>query len=353
MSAQRRHPRSRRLIERTFSMMARHAIVACLFLAATATYAGAQPAKPAAKPAASSTGGDPVVARVNGEVIHRSDVQIAYSALPAETKQRFTLEQAYPRVIDELVSMIVVEQAAHKARIDSDPVVKKRISLAQAQILQDAYFNTILTHDVTKDKLQAAYAQYAKDAPTHEEIEARHILVPTEQEANDIIAQLKKGADFATLAKEKTTDPAGKASGGDLGWFTQNDMVPEFTAAAFKLKKGEYTQTPVKTQFGWHVIKVEDRRPMKVEPYEQEAPRLAQQMAQGLIAQRVKQLDSEAKVEIFALDGSPLQASNPPAAPQAAKAPATPAAPKLAQPGAAAPGAPVLSPATAPDQLQH
>ena len=139
-------------------MLARRAIVACLFLAATAVSAGAQTAKPAA-----SGGGDPVVARINGELIHRSDVQIAYAALPTETKQRFTLEQAYPRVIDEMVSMIVVEQAAKKARLDSDPVVRKRISLAQAQILQDAYFNTILTHDVTKDKLQAAYAQYAKE----------------------------------------------------------------------------------------------------------------------------------------------------------------------------------------------
>jgi peptidyl-prolyl cis-trans isomerase C len=331
-------------------MLARRAIVACLFLVVTATYAGAQTAKPAA-----SGGGDPVVARINGELIHRSDVQIAYMALPAETKQRFTLEQAYPRVIDEMVSMIVVEQAAKKARLDSDPVVRKRISLAQAQILQDAYFNTILTHEVSKDKLQAAYAQYAKEAPTHEEVEARHILVPTEAEANDIIAQLKKGADFATLAKEKTTDPAGKASGGDVGWFTQGDMVPEFADAAFKLKKGEYTQTPVKTQFGWHVIKVEDRRPIKVEPYETVAPRLAQQMAQQLIAQRVKQLDTDAKIEIFALDGSPLQASGAAPAPQAAKGSA---APKLAPPGplgpaASAPGAPTLSPATAPDQLKQ
>jgi len=208
-------------------MLARRAIVACLFLAATATYAGAQTAKPAA-----SGGGDPVVARINGELIHRSDVQIAYAALPTETKQRFTLEQAYPRVIDEMVSMIVVEQAAKKARLDSDPIVRKRISLAQAQILQDAYFNYHPHPRRHQGQAPGGYAQYAKEAPTHEEVEARHILVPTEAEANDIIAQLKKGADFATLAKEKTTDPAGKASGGDVGWFTQGDMVPEFADAA-------------------------------------------------------------------------------------------------------------------------
>jgi peptidyl-prolyl cis-trans isomerase C len=328
---------------------ARRAIFACLILALAAGQASAQSAAPATAPAG---GGDPVVARVNGELLHRTDVIIAYQMLSAETRQNFTLEQAYPQVIDQLVSMIVIEQAARKAKIDADPYVKRRMALADDQILQDAYFNSILQKEITKDQLQAAYNQYAKDAPNREEINARHILLQTEDQAKDVIAQLKKGADFATLAKDKTTDPAGKASGGDLGWFGQGDLDPDFTAAAFKLKKGEYSQTPVRTQYGWHVIMVVDRRPVKVLPYEQMAPRLAQQMAQGIIGQRVKDLDSQAKVEIFALDGSKLPSA---AAPQAGPAPKPGAAPGLApanqNSGAAAPGAPVLSPATAPDQL--
>ena len=317
------------------NMTARRAMFACLILALASGPALAQSAAPAP-----SGGGDPVVARVNGEALHRSDVIIAYQALSPETRQNFTLEQAYPQVIDQLVSMVVISQAARKARVDADPVVKRRMVLADDQILQDAYFNSILQKEISKDKIQGAYNQYAKDAPGREEINARHILLSSEADANDVIAQLKKGADFATLAKQKTIDPAGKASGGDLGWFGQGDLDPAFTAAAFKLKKGEYTQTPVHTQYGWHVIMVVDRRPLKVLPYEQMAPRLAQQMAQGIIGARVKELDSQAKVEIFALDGSKL----PPAG--------TATAPKLKLPGTTpAPGAPTLAPETAPDKL--
>jgi peptidyl-prolyl cis-trans isomerase C len=323
-------------------MTARRAIFACLILALASGPALAQTAP---------SGKDPVVATVNGETVHRSDVIIAYQALSPETRQNFTLEQAYPQVIDQLVSMLVIAQAARKAGVAGDPAVKRRMTLADDQILQDAYFSSLLQKDISKDKLQAAYDQYVKDAPNREEINARHILLSSEADANDVIAQLKKGADFATLAKQKTIDPAGKTSGGDLGWFGQTDLDPAFTAAAFKLKKGEYTQTPVHTQYGWHVIMVVDRRPLKVLPYEQVAPKMAQQMAQGIVGARVRDLDTQAKVEIFALDGSKLPASG--GAPPAGK---PQGAPKLTPPGqgsdAAAPGAPVLSPATAPDQMK-
>lgn len=316
-------------------MTARNAIFACLILALTASPALAQKVKPT---------GDPVVARVNGQMLTRLDVEIAYSALAPDVRQHVTLEQAYPQIVDRLVSMVLAAQAAEKAKVEADAVVKKRIFLARDQILQDAYFNELARKGITKPKLEAAYATYAKDAPKHEEIKARHILVSTEKEADDIIAQLKKGADFATLAKEKTIDPSGKASGGELGWFTKDEMVPEFANAAFALSKSAFTQKPVHTQFGWHVIQVEDRRPGKALPYEQEAPRLAQEMATKIISERVRELDKQAKVEIFALDGSKL--------PAAGAAPRQPL--KLKPPaGAAAPGAPTLAPGTAPDQLNQ
>ncbi|MDE2512859.1 MAG: peptidylprolyl isomerase [Alphaproteobacteria bacterium] len=316
-------------------MTARNAIFACLILALAATPALAQKTKPA---------GDPVVARVNGQTLTRMDVEIAYSALAPDVRQHVTLEQAYPQIIDRLVGMVVAAQAAEKARIDADPLIKRRLLLARDQILQDAYFNSIARKEITKEKLQAAYAQYAKDAPKQEEIKARHILVSSQKEAEDIIAQLKKGSDFAALAKDKTIDPSGKTSGGDLGWFTKDEMVPEFASAAFALKKGEFTQTPVHTQFGWHVIQVEDRRPAKALPYDQEAPRLAQDMATKVIGERVRELDQSAKVEIFALDGSKLPATGAGAG--------AGAAPKLKLPGtAAAPDAPTLAPDTAPDKL--
>jgi peptidyl-prolyl cis-trans isomerase C len=229
--------------------------------------------------------------------------------------------------------------------------------LAQTEILADAYVLKMQRTQITEAKLRELYDQYAKNAPTEEEVSARHILVPTEQEAKDIIDQLKKGADFATLAKAKTTDASGKTSGGDLGYFTKKDMVPEFADAAFALQKGEFTQTPVHTQFGWHVIKVEDRRPGKAGPYEQVAPQIAQQLTQQIVAQKLQELRSQGKIEVFDLNGKPLALATPPQAQQPAQG-QQPAAPTLALPGAQAGGggaasAPTLSPATAPDQLQH
>ena len=149
-------------------MTARNAIFACLILALAATPALAQKSKPA---------GDPVVARVNGQTLTRLDVELAYSGLAADVRQHVTLEQAYPQLIDQLVGMVVVAQAAEKAHVDADPMIRKRLMLSRDQILQDAYFNSIAHKEITKEKLQAAYAQYAKDAPKQEEIKARHILV--------------------------------------------------------------------------------------------------------------------------------------------------------------------------------
>ena len=269
---------------------------------------------------------------INGQVLHRSDVQLALRSAPQEAQQA-PIEKVYPQLLSSMVNGLLLAQAARKAKIDADPLVKEQIALAQNEILADAYVVSLQRAQITEAKLRELYDQYAKNAPTEEEVSARHILVPTEQEAKDMIEQLKKGADFATLAKEKTTDPSGKASGGDLGYFTKKDMVPEFADAAFALKKGEFTQTPVHTQFGWHVIKVEDRRPGKAGPYEQIAPQIAQQLTQQIVGQKLQELRSQGKIEVFDLNGKPLAMATPgQAAPQAAQG-QQPAAPTLALPG--------------------
>ncbi len=220
-----------------------------------------------------------MIARVNGTPIYRSDLAALRSTLPPQAQQQQP-QELYNRLLDQLIALQLVSQTAHKQKLNEEPRVKKMLALAEEQILQDAYLDGIMRTEITEAKLRAAYDEYAKAAPSREEVHARHILVPTEAEAKDIIEQLKKGADFAKLASEKTTDPSGKASGGDLGYFAETDMVPEFAKAAFALKKGEFTQTPVKTQFGWHVIKLEDRRQGQPQPYEKMAPQIARQMAQ-------------------------------------------------------------------------
>ena len=331
--------------------MVRRALLAASLAIVMAVPAFAQ--QKAAAPAASD---DPIVAKINGQVLHRSDLQQALHGAPQQVQQA-PFEQIYPQLLNRMAAGVLLAQAGRKAKLDANPAVKAQIALAETEILADAYIASLSRTEITEAKLRAAYDEYVKTAPAQDEVSARHILVTTEQEAKDIIAQLNKGADFATLAKDKTTDASGKASGGDLGFFTRQDMVPEFANAAFALKKGEFTQTPVHTQFGWHVIKVEDRRSAKP-TYEQVAPQLAQQMQQKMIDEKLQELKSQGKIELFDMNGKPVALAAPPAGGAKPAPTQSGAAPVLTPPNQAgatggAADAPTLSPATAPDQLQH
>ncbi len=292
----------------------------------------------AKKPAAEAAPADPVVARIDKVELHRSDVMNAMRALPPQLRQQ-PADKLYPMVLNNMIAEVLLSQAGRKAKLADDPLVKKRLAQVQDQLIAEAYVEQLVGKSATEQKLHANYDKYVKDAPPREEVSARHILLPTEADAKAVIEELKKGADFAKLAKEKTTDPAGKSSGGELGYFTKEDMVPEFADAAFKLKKGEYTQTPVKTQFGWHVIKVEDRRTAPAPTFDQVKPRLVEQIRQEVIGAKVRELAAASKIEAFNPDGS-----KPTPAPAAASAPAA-GAPTLA-PETATEGVPTLSPAT-------
>jgi len=265
---------------------------------------------------------DPVVARVNGAEIHRSDVLIARQSLPPQLQQ-IPFEQIYPRLLDEMVNNMIIAQAGRKAKLADDPEVKRRLAFAQDQIIEEVYLSRLVRSSITEDKIKARYDKFVKDAKPEEQVSARHILLKNEDDAKAVIAELKKGTDFATLAKQKSEDPGTKASGGDLGWFSKDEMVPEFSEAAFKLQKGEFTETPVKTQFGYHVIKVDDRRQAPPPTLDQARPQIVQQMQREIIEQKLKELRTSAKVETFALDGSKAApASSTPTTPTAPTAPA-------------------------------
>jgi peptidyl-prolyl cis-trans isomerase C len=249
---------------------------------------------------------DPVVARVDGAEVHRSDVAAAQRQLP-EQYQHVPIEQIYPQLLNQVVTGRLLAAAGRKAKLADDPEVKKRLADAQDRIIQDVYINRAVEAGVTDAKLHEQYEKFLKEQKPKEEVSARHILVATEDEAKAIIAQLDKGADFATLAKEKSTDPA-KDTGGDLGFFARDGMVPEFADAAFKLGKGEYTKTPVHTSYGWHVIKLDDRRTAPPPSFEESKDELTSELARSIIMDKVKALHDAAKVETFAIDGSPLPA---------------------------------------------
>jgi peptidyl-prolyl cis-trans isomerase C len=160
----------------------------------------------------------------------------------------------------------------------------------------EAYLQAEAKTALTDQALHQVYDTAVKEMGKEEEVHARHILVPTEDEAKAILAELKKGADFATLAKEKTQDPSGKTNGGDLGYFTKGQMVPEFSDVAFKLGKGELSE-PVKSQFGWHIIKVEDKRTKPVPTFEQIKPQLEQYVVRKAQTDMITKLRDGAKIE--------------------------------------------------------
>jgi len=254
---------------------------------------------------------DPVVARVNGAEIHRSDVLAARQALPAQA-QKMPIEQIYKPLLNEVVNNLLVSQAGKKARLADDPEVRRQLALAQDQIVARVYITRYLRAQITQEKIKQRYEKFVKEVKPEEEVNARHILLKTEDDAKAVIADLKAGKDFAEEAKAKSEDPGTKASGGDLGWFTKEEMVPEFAAAAFKLQKGQYTDTPIKTQFGYHVIKLEDRRTKPVPTLEQAKQQVFQLIQRELIETKVKELRTTAKIEEFNMDGSKLTATPAP-----------------------------------------
>ena len=251
---------------------------------------------------------DPVVARANGVDIHESDLAFAEEeiggnipAMPPDQKRDY--------LVNYLVDVVLLSQAAEQQKLADRPDVKHRLSFDRNRLLMES-----LLQDTGKTALSDAaehqvYDEAIKQAKSVEEEHARHILVPTEDEAKAILAQLKGGADFATLAKEKSKDP-GAAEGGDLGYFTKDQMVPEFAEVAFKLDKGQLSD-PVKTQFGWHVIKVEDKRTKPTPTFEQVKPQLENYVAHRAQAQLVDNLRKTATIERLDKPVSPDPSLNP------------------------------------------
>jgi peptidyl-prolyl cis-trans isomerase C len=320
------------------------ALVAALAAApAIAAETKKKDAPAAAAPAAGAPGDDPVVARVNGTSLHRSEVINGMRGLPPQVQQQQPAEKLYAYVLDNLIATTMLSQAAHKAKVQDEPDVKRRLAMLEDQVIAQSYVEKLVEKSATDTALKARYDKFVKEAPPREEVHARHILLANEADAKAVIEELKKGGDFAKLAQEKSTDPAGKTSGGDLGYFTKEEMVPEFADTAFKLKPGEITQAPVHTQFGWHVIKVEDRRAAKPPTFDQLKPQLVRDVGREVFEKKLNELKTVAKIEVFNADGS-----KPGAPPPAASTPAP--APALT-PGEDAPPIPTLSPATAPPTL--
>lgn len=245
---------------------------------------------------------DPVVARVGGEAVHMSDLAAAADDLPAQLRQ-MPQTVLYPLLLNQAIDSKALLLLAKKEKLDQDDKVRAEMRRASDQALQTALLAREIGPDVTEAAVKARYDKDIAGKPGEEEVHARHILVASEGKAREIIAELAKGGDFAELAKKYSTDRGG-ASGGDLGFFKRADMVPEFAAAAFALKPGEVSKEPVKSQFGWHVIEVLERRTGQPPSYQQAHDELRQKMIRESMARLLEKAHAGLKVEKFNPDGS-------------------------------------------------
>lgn len=241
-----------------------------------------------------------VVATVNGHDITREDVKEVAQTLPANAQA--SLEQIYPMIVEQLINDRLLQTRVEQSDIMNDPEVEKRLADVRDQIVRSLYVERYIKENVTDARIKEEYAKIKNENENVQEVRARHILVETEAEANGLIEELENGADFATLAKNNSTGPTGP-NGGDLGYFTKDAMVPEFSDAAFSLKKGTYTTEPVQTQFGWHVIYVEDVRNRQVPEYAEMESVIRSQLQKDLVDELVTDLRQDAEIQKFDWNG--------------------------------------------------
>ncbi len=241
-----------------------------------------------------SSASDPVVARVNGVDIKQSDLTLAEEDVGADM-QSASPDAKREQLISYLSDIILVTQAAEKKNLADNADFKRRLAFLRNKLLMGFGLQDEAKNALTDEAMRQVYEEAVKSMGGQEEVRARHLLVDTEEEAKTILEQIKNGADFATLAKEKSKDP-GAADGGDLGYFSKEQMVPEFAEVAFKMYPGQISN-PVKTQFGWHIIKVEDKRTKPVPEFEKVKDQIEAFLMRKAQTEYVAKLRQNAKIE--------------------------------------------------------
>ena len=266
--------------------------------------------------ATASTSSKAVAATVNGTPIMEENLDLVLQRFGSQNPGQANNPEMRKMILDQMIMQTLTAQEAQKKGLDKKPEIASQLELTRQSVLSNAYLQDYMSHDAITD--QALNAEYEKVKPqlTAPEYKARHILVEKEDTANNLIAQLKKNPKaFESLAKANSLDPGSKVHGGDLGWFDARSMVPEFGEAVGKLEKGQMTQTPVKTKFGYHIIVLDDKRQKEVPPLDQIKPMLKQQMQQDAIKKMLDDLRAKAKVDITPVASAPTPAPAPTLAP--------------------------------------
>lgn len=249
---------------------------------------------------------DPVVIRIDGKTVTRSEVMKDIERLGPQAAQ-MPPQLLLPRVVDHIIATRVVSEAGYAKGVQNSAEVKSQMQNLEKEVVAQAYIRQTLEPQITEDKIKERYETLTKQFKPEDEVRARHILVKTEAEAKTILKQLKDGADFAKIAMEKSTDNGSAKQGGDLGYFPKGDMVKPFADAAFAMKPGQLSDKPVKTDFGYHIIKVEDRRKSAPPALDSVRTQIKNALGQEMTVKLVQDMVQKAKVERYNLDGSPLE----------------------------------------------
>ena len=237
----------------------------------------------------------PIVANVNNEDISLETMIHAMNELPPEIQSQPFMSY-YEDLLERVIDIKLFAQEGKKMKLDEEPSVRAAIDFVIEKVLMQAFLSKYVQENIKEENIKASYSNFIADETSREEIKASHILMDTESEAIDVINMLNDGDDFAELAKNKSTGPSGP-SGGDLGWFKRGQMVPPFEKAAFSLNKNEITQRPVQTQFGWHVIKIFDKRIPEAPSYESMKNKLIQDLERKIVSKKIKDLRNDALIE--------------------------------------------------------
>jgi peptidyl-prolyl cis-trans isomerase C len=264
---------------------------------------------------------DPLIAKVNGIEIHQSDLAVAEEEAGQIPPMSPDAKRDY--LVQFMTDMILVSKAAEAKKMDTTPEFKRKVAFARNKLLMEELLQSVGKEALTDEAMHKVYDEAVKQMGEVQEVHARHILIraapgddkaskAAEDKIKAIIVRLKKGEDFAKVAAEVTEDPSGKANGGDLGYFSKEQMVPEFSEVAFKLEKGQISE-PVKTQFGWHVLKVEDKRVKAMPKFEEVKAQIENYVTRKAQAELVQKLRTDAKVEKMYKTEEPPAPAAPPA----------------------------------------
>lgn len=262
------------------------------------------PANPGTDPNTIPTvpGPDPVVGSVDGRLVYLSDLARASKTLP-EAMRALPFDTVLPVLLDRLIDHEALTAAARQAGIDKDPEVQRDMRAAADLVLEGAWLARIAPPQATDAAIAARYARLYANRPATEEVRARHILVGTEEDARSVLAELKDGADFAAIARLVSKDPDGRA-GGDLGFFRRDQVWAGFADMAFSLRPGQVSRKPIHNEFGWHIVKVEERRVVAPPALSEIREQLRQDIIADATREAIAQARSQMIIRKFNLDGS-------------------------------------------------